>query len=403
MDESSARWFVGCACDRAFVQHTSVMLTSLAENGGVPEATIIVAAFDLAPEDYEAIRAHAGTLRNHVHFVDVTAAMLEDLAGRDWEAHYPLAVLGRLFVASAIDTPEARLLTLDSDMIVNTSVRPLFELDLLGDYVGAIHDTPRTDDLNYFNSGMMVIDVDKYSHYAVAARALRWLADRTERPQWPDQDALNTVVGHRWYRLDRRWNWAFCGAPYDEQPLTAAHYENAFIAHFTGQGKPWSSVTHPGRSLYMRHLRDYEARARRYRAAMDHIDANFTATAIEVLLGREPRNLAELRSLTGTTAVETVAAIAQSIEFASNAVLSVKLDRPLPVELFQAPLTLRHRLWVAERLALHDDSAKAARTASSWHALLSTIVLDSGFARMARLQPMIAFADRARAQLLLSS
>ena len=74
MHGNSARWFVGCACDRAFVQHTSVMLTSLAVNGGVPEATIIVAAFDLAPEDYEAIRAHAGTMRNHVRFVDVTAS-----------------------------------------------------------------------------------------------------------------------------------------------------------------------------------------------------------------------------------------------------------------------------------------------------------------------------------------
>ena len=279
----------------------------------------------------------------------------------------------------------------------------MFELDLLGDYVGAIHDTPRTDDLNYFNSGMMVIDVDKYRHYAVAARALRWLAERPERPQWPDQDALNTVVGHRWYRLDRRWNWAFCGAPYDEQPLTAAHYENAFIAHFTGQGKPWSSVTHPGRSLYMRYRGEYEARARRYHAAMDHIDANFAATAIEVLLGREPRNDIELRSLTGATAAETVAAIAQSSEFAENAVLSVKLDMPLPAELFNAPLTLRHRLWAAERLALHDDNAKAAQGASSWHALLTAIVQDSGFARMARLQPMIAFANSARARALLSS
>jgi hypothetical protein len=39
--------YIGCACDRKFVEPTAVMLTSLDVNGDVPEATILIAGFEL--------------------------------------------------------------------------------------------------------------------------------------------------------------------------------------------------------------------------------------------------------------------------------------------------------------------------------------------------------------------
>jgi lipopolysaccharide biosynthesis glycosyltransferase len=361
------------------------MLTSLAANGDVPEATILVAAFDLEPEDYQAIRAHAGALGDRVRFVDVTPPMLQELAEREWEAHYPLAVLGRLFLPTAIDAAGARLLTLDSDMIVNVSVRPLFEMDMRGDYLAAIHDTPRDDDADYFNSGMMVIDVDTYRHYDVTARSLRWLAERAERPRWPDQDALNTIVGHKWQRLDRRWNWAFCGSQWGDGPLKAEDYENAFIAHFTGQGKPWSMDSHAGRPLYLRYLEEYRDKVRRYHDAIEHVDANFVATAMEVLLGREPASTSELHSFQAPSARETIVRLARSNEFAANTLLSMKVGAPLPALLYEMPLTLRHKFWAAERLWLQDRTANAVRTSTSWNELLAAVVGDPNFRRSAQI------------------
>lgn len=388
------RWFVGCACDSAFVRHTCVMLTSLALNGNVPEATIVVAAFDFAPVDYVSLRAHAGRIGARIEFIDVTPEMLGAIADQHWESHYPPAILGRLFLASSIDVAGARLLTLDSDMIVNVSVRPLFELDMLGSYLAATHDPPRQDDPSYFNSGMMVIDLDRYRSFDVTRRSLRWLAEQDVRPRYPDQDALNMTVGHQWYRLDRRWNWAFCGPEYGDAPLTSDSYQQAFIAHFTGQGKPWNSPDHAGRALYRRYLEEYNRQADSYRASLETIDSNFIVTLMEVFLGRLPVDHGELNDYISLSALEAVAALIRSEEFAANTFLSVKLDVDPPAELYNYPVVLRHKLWVSERIPLSDEAISKVVQVQSWLELLRLVLFDPIFVHATGLRPMTGVVDK---------
>lgn len=383
-------WYVGCACDHNFVQHTAVMLTSLQLNGAVPEATILIAGFDLDRHDHDTLRAAAGEFGRDVRFVEITRDMLGALAEREWEGHYSLPIFGRLFLSDVVTQPGARLLTLDSDMIVNTSVRPLFEQNLLGDYLGAIHDTPRSDNLDYFNSGMMVIEVDGFRKHNVAERCLRWLAEQQHRPQWPDQDALNNIVGHKWHRLDRTWNRAFCGGRFDPDPITPAFYETANIAHFTGQTKPWNHAGHVGRPLYERYLAELQWQRRLYNAAARIADTNFVATAFQVFLGREPQSIEEIARYAGLRALAVVRAILHSEEFLAGTLVSLKLNAPFPTGTFEYEPTIRHIGWVTERLPLRRrDSVKEAGT-STWRSILTHLLNDEFFCDAFKLKPALA-------------
>jgi lipopolysaccharide biosynthesis glycosyltransferase len=383
-------WYVGCACDHNFVQHTAVMLTSLHRNGDVPEATILIAGFDLDRHDYNTLRAAAGEFGRRVRFVDVTREMLGELADREWEGHYSLPIFGRLFLSSIVTEPGARLLTLDSDMIVNCSVRPLFEMNLLGNYIGAIHDTPRTDDFDYFNSGMMLIDVDGFHRYQVAERCLRWLAEQEHRPQWPDQDALNHIVGHKWYRLDRDWNRAFCGNRFDPEPITPSFYETANIAHFTGQTKPWNDFGHVGRPLYERYLAELQWQRRLYNAAARVADTNFVVTAFQIFLGRDPREIEEVSQYTSMRALEVVRSIIHSEEFLAGTLVSLKLDAPFPSGTFQREPSIRHMGWAAERLPLRRPDSIGKAEIAGWRSLLTFLLNDDFFCDAFRLRPMLA-------------
>lgn len=238
--------FIGCACDRNFVEPTATMLTSLDVNGEVPEAAVIVAGFGLDDDDRVMLRAGAGDRR--VIFADITPETVGEVNQGRYTEEYPLPVLGRLFVANYVDRRGARLVTLDSDMIVNASLRPLVDRDLGSEYFAAIHDTPRVSELTYFNSGLTMFDVDTYKFYDVGRRCLQWLGSIEHHPHFPDQDALNATIGHSWHRLARTWNYFCC----DDAGFTPEDLETCKIAHFAGP-KPWNFPNHTGAKLYRRY------------------------------------------------------------------------------------------------------------------------------------------------------
>ncbi len=152
--------FVGCATDRAFVDPTCAMLSSLDDNGGVPEASVLVAGFGLEAKDRLALQASAGGLGPTMRFVDIDPRSPKIVAMPTFS--FPLPLLGRLILPREITDRHARLLLIDSDMIVNWSVRPLFNMDMQGRPLAAIwdplaehivRDLGRIPDPNYFNAG----------------------------------------------------------------------------------------------------------------------------------------------------------------------------------------------------------------------------------------------------------
>ena len=247
MSSSNQPIFIGCATNRKFVEHTAVMLTSLDMNGAVPDARIILAGFNLQQDDHTILRAAVG--QHDLRIVDVTRDMLEEVHPHRFTTWYPLSVLGRLLVADYVDVPGARMVTLDSDMIVNESLQLLVNRDLGEHYFAAAHDAPRFHDLNYFNSGLTLFDVDTYQYWNVGHRSLQWIGEQEHQPGYPDQDALNAVVGHLWHRLARTWNYF----NYENSGFVPEDYELCRVAHFAGP-KPWHFEHHPGLMLYQRYL-----------------------------------------------------------------------------------------------------------------------------------------------------
>jgi lipopolysaccharide biosynthesis glycosyltransferase len=61
-------------------------------------------------------------------------------------------------------------------------------------------------DTKYFNSGLMVIDLDKWRNEHVTHRVIQCMHENLDHVNLADQYGLNVVLAKDWLELDRRWN-----------------------------------------------------------------------------------------------------------------------------------------------------------------------------------------------------
>jgi lipopolysaccharide biosynthesis glycosyltransferase len=166
-------------------------------------------------------------------------------------------VYARLLIGDLLPTGWDRVAYLDSDTITRRPLTDLWNTDLGGNLLGAVRDdyiptiaSPYglpswrqrglDPDLPYFNSGVMLIDLDLWRRTRLGEQALQYLAEHRGDIRLFDQDALNAVAAGQWRQLDTVWN--VTGYWRKPHRRTGRHRDiltAARIRHFAGYGKPW--------------------------------------------------------------------------------------------------------------------------------------------------------------------
>lgn len=159
------------------------------------------------------------------------------------DAHY-----WRIFLPSLLKHYE-KIVYFDVDIMFSQDFVELFEIDLDSNTIGAVVDyIPVVGEavsnyerlgLNpqapYFNSGMMLIDVQKFLDGNVAQRVLKSTEENKEflraQGKWEqfDQYSLNVVLYENWKILPEIYNFGSIKLPIDVDPK---------VVHFIGGGKP---------------------------------------------------------------------------------------------------------------------------------------------------------------------
>jgi UDP-D-galactose:(glucosyl)LPS alpha-1,3-D-galactosyltransferase len=250
--------------DARYVRPLLVTLTSLATAGGVDGdvARVAVLHHDL-PADAVDTLARVGDALG----LDLATVAVEPDPRRfpitDWIS--PAAYL-RLQLDAGTRGAD-RVLYLDCDLVVLAPVAPLLATPLTTP-LGAVVDLSNPvleggsglpgfaglglpGSREYFNRGVLLVDVDRWVDERVGEASARFLADHPEHIRYWDQCALNFVLDDAWDRLDPEWNslplstylpalreqYAFEHVvPLDE---ALAIESRARVLHFAGPFKPW--------------------------------------------------------------------------------------------------------------------------------------------------------------------
>jgi lipopolysaccharide biosynthesis glycosyltransferase len=138
----------------------------------------------------------------HVFLHDATALFKQYFAkGRNTKSMYtPFAFL-RLLMDQIHELPD-KLLYLDVDTIVLKDLNGLFDLNLGGASLGAVHDSMRGKE--YFNSGVILFNLKKIIEEKSFEQARNYLF--SHKLMMPDQDTLNRIYKNDKVLLSRIYN-----------------------------------------------------------------------------------------------------------------------------------------------------------------------------------------------------
>ena len=272
------RVVVACAADEGYAMPLAVMLASLSDRTD-PARAVSVYVLDggLTSESRGALARSLQRGMVELHWVDVESSAFEDLPmwGRMSATTYARLLLPTLLPAS-LD----RVIWLDCDMIVHADLGALWGRPFDGRAVLAVQDMivpyvscrdgiaryetlgiePQTE---YFNAGVMVVNLDLWRADDVPRRVLEYLHTHAPDVVYLDQEGLNAVLAGHWGALDPRWNQnaGVAGRSYyHPEHLDGEAYrqvvEDPWIIHFSGNVKPWMlrDTTDPARALYFRYL-----------------------------------------------------------------------------------------------------------------------------------------------------
>ena len=250
-----------------FAQHCAVTIASMAHADPASDYNVIIASTGLTQTNRQRLaemETRFSTLT--IGFEDFDAARLQ---GFPVNPAYPPDVYMRFWIADFFGPETARALYLDADLVMRSSIRPLWETELAtneivaaSEIVGAtVQDRANIpNDSPYFNSGVMLFDLEKWRTNNLLDQLFTFLDTHGEKVRNLDQDALNGVLHERWHELDIAWN---AITPYfrreDPHGLGKARQKKllnaACIIHFNGAGKPWhTAVRHPFKKLYWTYL-----------------------------------------------------------------------------------------------------------------------------------------------------
>lgn len=166
--------------------------------------------------------------------------------------HISSTTYARLLITNILPEDISRVLYLDADILVLDDLSPVCEMDLDNAVVGAVVDErlsthikmgntslagmplPRVQD--YFNAGVLLIDLAKWRTERIPEKALEYL-ELYPHSAFSDQDALNFACDSAWKKLDPRWNYYQIDLKKPVSDLSGG--QRPGIIHFQGCLKPW--------------------------------------------------------------------------------------------------------------------------------------------------------------------
>ena len=283
-----------CAADENYVKPLTVMLHSAAAALD-PARHLHVVLFDGGIEE-SSLNGIRESLIDYPVSIDILRPDLSQVNDLMTSHHITHTAYLRLMAARLLPDSIEKVIYLDSDVLVKDDLTRMWDMEVGDNYclaatdiscpfidarevkdpklqackpwLNAISPVANWKELgidgsaNYFNSGVMVLNLKKWRQENVEKKLFECLRDNSKFVWCWDQYALNVVFAGKWGKLPLRWNQGahvFKYPSHEQIPVDRESYESTrdrpAIIHYTTEWKPWDfEPFHPLRETFFDEL-----------------------------------------------------------------------------------------------------------------------------------------------------
>lgn len=289
------------ASNQKYLRYLYIMLFSLFENNRNDNITVFLLERNLTPADTAPLNELAQRYGQTIKNIKIDGQRLEKLPTT---AVFSVETYFRLLMPYVLPETVERVLYLDVDILVEGSLRDLYETELGKNLFAVCKDLglPELDekrkklynrpcnDLRYFNGGVMLWDIAAVRKEYELTDFLKAAEEIGYDLPYVDQDLLNYMVYDRVLYLDAyRYNFQIKDVGGDE----AERHGDPVIVHFAGRS-PW---TYASRAFYYKKWWQYAKQTPFYFDLLEGQNDRIAERYFEqgfVMALREARDIAEL-------------------------------------------------------------------------------------------------------------
>lgn len=248
-----------CATDGKYVPYCGVMLTSLFENNKEREINVYILIDKALPANgvakFERLAKH---YHQTINFCKVDSSFFENFPIKgNGVGQLSVACYYRIYAADLLPDNINEVLYLDCDIIVNDGIGELFDMDWKDVAIGVVDDMciewqeyydrlQYERELGYFNSGVVLINLEYWRKHNVATQCIDYLANNYKCIENNDQDVLNFVLRKQKRTLPITYNYQtlfldlYCFNTFSKKMKGDVLMEkNPKIIHYASRMKPW--------------------------------------------------------------------------------------------------------------------------------------------------------------------
>ena len=265
-----------CSTDGNYVMPTGVMLHSLFVNNMDESINVHLLHDGISADQISGLKDIVSKHGGKITFYKVDESKFSFFPiGHEYQSKHAglsLATYYRLFMTKILPENIDRVIYLDGDILVTSSIRGLWETDISGKAMAGVPDTYNNIPAHYnrlrypqvcgyVNCGVLLMNLEYWRAHDVTRKFIDYVKLYPERLVCHDQDVLNylfrndKVILHLKYNMlneyffDLRYN--MISWEYEKQMLEGQ--ENPVIVHFTCIPKPWyKNCRHPYKLLFDR-------------------------------------------------------------------------------------------------------------------------------------------------------
>lgn len=237
---------IAIAFDRNFLIPYYVLLTSIFNNDSDSKFVFHTIAEGINDSEKGKIKSFITEHNGEVVFYNMDSTTVKSFVSPD-PKHISAATYYRIYFPDLVPDFIEKLIYLDTDVLVLKSLKSLYSYNLNNFPVAAVPDIhissyPPLDieEGDYFNAGIMLIDVKLWREQKIAEKAIQLIYAYPEKMTLGDQDGLNGVLKKNWFKLDTKYNLTFYNIPETiKKKEMDSFIKDTVIIHFTTQNKPW--------------------------------------------------------------------------------------------------------------------------------------------------------------------